>query len=1006
MPIAKPLREVFDKAFFVGTMFAIDPLINTLAAAAPGFAKELEGVDTTVQLKLRDDTRGRFLTIRNGRVSGRNGVHPGAEVEMIFEDLAVARRVMMGEMLGKTKDFVDAAKNTALILNGPDEKAMWFSSLLLKIFSFDILYLGNYGMEMPNGEKRYVTGTNGGPVFVYVKDGKIVRTTPIELSAEDAEGWTIEAHGKKFTPPRRMTVAPYGIAWKSLVYSEDRLLYPMKRVDWDPDGERHPENRGKSGYERISWDKAAEIVAKEIVRVRQTYGPGAVLWSRSSHHNWGSVGYFTSAASRFFNCIGASSTLMNPDSWEGWAWGGVHHFGNSARRGGMEPYNTVEDCLKNAEMIVFWSSDPETTAGVYGAQEGTVRREWFKRLGIPVVHIDPYCNSTAAFMGGRWIAPRPATDAAMALAIANVWLKAGTYDKKFVADRTLGLETWSRYILGETDGVDKTPEWQEPITGVAARTVRALAEEWAKRKTYLSCGGIPGFGGACRTAYGTEWARAMACLNALQGFGKPGVNFGGLQYGTPLDTRSYFPGYASGGFSGDYLGSGAGVTLYNRMPQSPSVNSEYQKVPRLRLPEAIITGHAEAYAYDNYCVHGQFRKVTYPAPGHEPVRMYYRYGGSYLGTQPESNRFVDMYQSANLECVVSQGVWMEGETRFADLILPACTNFERWDIGEAGHCGGYIDKSFLQNNFRIVHMQHKCIEPLGESKSDFDIFQMIANKLGLWQVYSEGNNEFDWVRRLFECSDLPKSVGWRSFMKKGYYVVPPLPENRRDPVAYNWFYESRKRDVPELSPLPSEYYGRYAEGLQTPSGKFEFEAQTLKRFDPNDPDRLPICTYHESWEGAQSPLHEKYPLQMISPHSKYSFHTMGDSKDSAINDIAEHRILIDGYRYWVIRMNPADAAARGLCRGELVEVFNDRGSVLCGLDTTERLPRGVVHSFESCADFRCLAEPGRSAEVNGCVNTLTSSRNIVAKAHGLSVNSCLVDVRKWEGGENPWKKCI
>lgn len=194
-------------------------------------------------------------------------------------------------------------------------------------------------------------------------------------------------------------------------------------------------------------------------------------------------------------------------------------------------------------------------------------------------------------------------------------------------------------------------------------------------------------------------------------------------------------------------------------------------------------------------------------------------------------------------------------------------------------------------------------------------------------------------------------------------------------MAYNWFYESRKRDVPELSPLPSEYYGRYAEGLQTPSGKFEFEAQTLKRFDPNDPDRLPICTYHESWEGAQSPLHEKYPLQMISPHSKYSFHTMGDSKDSGINDITEHRILIDGYRYWVIRMNPADAAARGLRRGELVEVFNDRGSVLCGLDTTERLPRGVVHSFESCADFRCLAEPGRSAEVNGCVNTLTSSRN-------------------------------
>ena len=54
----------------------------------------------------------------------------------------------------------------------------------------------------------------------------------------------------------------------------------------------------------------------------------------------------------------------------------------------------------------------------------------------------------------------------------------------------------------------------------------------------------------------------------------------------------------------------------------------------------------------------------------------------------------------------------------------------------------------------IIHMQHKCIEPLGESKSDFEIFQAIANRLGLWQVFSEGNAEYDWVRRIFDSSDL------------------------------------------------------------------------------------------------------------------------------------------------------------------------------------------------------------------------------------------------------------
>ena len=998
-------RGLFDKTFLIGTLFTLDVLLNTLASNVPKFAKELEGMEMSVQLKLRDNSRGRILFMRGGKVSGKNGIYPNADVEMVFEDETIARRVMLGQMLGKTKEFVSAAKNMQLVLNGPDDKAMWFSSLLLKVFAFDVLYLGNYGTSMPNGEKRYVTGTNGGPMFVYVKDGKLIRFTPIDLDDDDAEPWTIKAQGKEFKPPKRMTVSPYSVASKSMVYSKDRILYPMKRVDFDPNGERNPQNRGISGYERISWEEATDIVASEIKRVRRTYGPGAVLFCRSSHHLWGSIGYFTSASFRFFNCIGATTMLQNPDSWEGWAWGAVHHMGSTPRRGGLEPYNTVEDCMQNAEMIVFWSSDPESTSGVYGAQDGTIRRGWVKDLKMNVVHIDPYCNATAAFMGGRWIAPRPATDAALALAIANVWFENDTYDHKFVEDRTLGIDEWKEYVLGEKDGVPKTPEWQEPITGVEARVVRALAEEWGRKKTYLAAGGIPGFGGACRTAYGTEWARAMVCLAAMQGFGKPGSNFGGLQYGTPLDSRAFFPGYADGGFSGDF-NTGAGVNMYNRMPQSPSMSSERQMIPRLMLSDAILKGSTEAFSYDNFSVAGQFGKSRYPMPGHVGVKMCYRYGGSYYGTQPESNRFVEMYQSDGYEFVVNQSIWMEGEVRYADVILPACTNFERWDVGEAASCGGYIDKSFLQINHRLVHIQHKCIEPLGESKSDFDIYQAVANKMGMWQVFSEGNNEYDWVRRVYMATDVAKNVPWKTFLKKGYYVIPPLPENRRDKVAFNWFYEGRKRESPELIPLPSEYYGNYGEGLQTQSGRFEFACQSLKRFDPDDKERLPICTYIPSFEGAESELYKKYPLQMISPHSKYSYHTMNDGKGTGINDINEHRIKIDGYPYWVFRMNADDAAARGLKKGDLIEVYNDRGSVLCGLDTTERLPRGVVHSYEACADFRCLGIPGKSTEVNGCVNTLTSKRNLTKNSHGLSVNSCLVEARKWEGAENTWKSII
>jgi trimethylamine-N-oxide reductase (cytochrome c) len=99
----------------------------------------------------------------------------------------------------------------------------------------------------------------------------------------------------------------------------------------------------------------------------------------------------------------------------------------------------------------------------------------------------------------------------MAAAIAYVWLTEGTYDKEYIREHTHGFEKWKGYILGEEDGFAKTSEWAEKETGVPAREIRALAREWARRKTMLASGSALG-GGACRTAYGTEWARYMVTV--------------------------------------------------------------------------------------------------------------------------------------------------------------------------------------------------------------------------------------------------------------------------------------------------------------------------------------------------------------------------------------------------------------------------------------------------------------------------------------------------------------
>ncbi len=401
-------------------------------------------------------------------------------------------------------------------------------------------------------------------------------------------------------------------------------------------------------------------------------------------------------------------------------------------------------------MIVFWASDPETTSGSYGAQEGTVRRQWLKnpKLGIKVVHIDPYYNASAQFLPGKWFAPRPTTSPAMAMAIAYVWIKEGLYDKEYVASHTIGFDKWKAYLLGEEDGIPKTPEWQEAETGVPAKDVRALAREWGSKRVYLAPGGWGnGHGGACRNQTGIQWARTMVCLIAMQGLGKPGVNMGNLQWGCPIDFNFYFPGYADGGMSGDLEDTSMPVELYQRMPQLPTMNTPFQRIPRLFMPEAIIDGKAEGYPWVGKSIEHQFAKFSYPAPGHAPVKMLYKYGGSMIATMNNTHRHMRMYQSPNLEFVVNQSIWFEGEAKFADVILPACTNFERLDISEWAGLGGYAHHGHQQLNHRVIVFQAPAIAPMGESKSDYWIFNELCKRLGLANYFSEGVNEIDWVKR-------------------------------------------------------------------------------------------------------------------------------------------------------------------------------------------------------------------------------------------------------------------
>jgi len=127
---------------------------------------------------------------------------------------------------------------------------------------------GRQGPQPPTSSRQRRSGKHGqverltklqtgGPVFVDVEDGRIVRLTPIELGEDDKGDWTIEARGHAFTSPPQDHFSPHAQAQRSMIYSPKRILTPLSASTSILTESAHP-HRGVSGYEPISWDQALD----------------------------------------------------------------------------------------------------------------------------------------------------------------------------------------------------------------------------------------------------------------------------------------------------------------------------------------------------------------------------------------------------------------------------------------------------------------------------------------------------------------------------------------------------------------------------------------------------------------------------------------------------------------------------------------------------------------------------------------------------------------------------
>ncbi|MFC1901337.1 molybdopterin-dependent oxidoreductase [Chloroflexota bacterium] len=812
---------------------------------------------------------------------------------------------------------------------------------------------------------------------VDVKDGKIIRIRPLHYDAihnpEDfnpGNTWTIKARGKVFEPRMKTLLSPLGIAYKKRVYSPNRIMYPLKRVDWDPNGERNPQNRGKSKYVRISWDEAASIIAAEIKRIHKQYGPYAVLTQGGGHGETKTVHSAHGSGPLLLDHMGGYTIeVRQPDSWEGWFWGAKHVWGMEDGFGLMFPQtNVLKDVSENTEQLIFWGADPETTSWGFTGQAPSRFCYWFTKLGIKQVYISPDLNYAGAIHADKWIPVLPNTDAALHLAIAYTWMTEGTYDKEYLKTHAVGFDKYQDYVLGKEDGVAKTPEWAAKKCGVPEWTIKALARQWASRVTTIAhCYG----GGMIRSAYSTEPARLEVLNLAMQGVGKPGVNqirmlgdVAGRNGAYPWPTSEVWPDL------------------------KPAVR-ELRKVHKQALIKTLVPkGILSDKPISWYCigdagapVEEQFVKYTYPIPkeeGGSEIHMIWSDSPCWQTCWNRGNQFTDAIRSPKIEFFLVNHPWLENDTVYADIVLPSNTKMEEEDIGT----------DYWTSQFTLVYREGKCVEPLGESKSDYEAVGEVAKKLGIYEEYTGGKTVEEWIKLGYEVSGIKDMVTWEEMNEKGYYIVPVRTDWEKDTVGIRPFYED-----PEANPV------------KTPSGKIEFYSDKLAKSFPDDRERPPSPQWIEKGETHDERLSseraKKYPLLVMSNHGRWRVHAQHDDI-SWTREILTCKVKAwDGYNYEPVWINPEDAAARDIKTRDIVKVFNERGIVLCGALVWERIMPGVVYVDHGS---RCdVIIPGK-VDRGGAIN-LISPEGIVSKySAGQATSSYLVEVQKVAMSElEEWK---
>ncbi|MDM7999176.1 MAG: molybdopterin-dependent oxidoreductase [Dehalococcoidia bacterium] len=703
---------------------------------------------------------------------------------------------------------------------------------------------------------------------VHVKDGVATR-----VETDDGEEPQLRACAR-------------GRAYRRQVYAPDRLLYPLKRT-----GER-----GKGEFKRISWDEALDTVAGELKRVKETWGLRSILLHVYSGQSTGTLHSAYLTVCQLLRQFGGYTATWGGASAEGSV------FASRATFGTLSTGHTRDD-LENSRLIILWGCNPATS--IFGTNTSFYLAK-AKEAGARIVVVDPRYTDTAAVFADQWVPVRPATDTAMMAAMAYTMVSEQLHDQRFLDRYTTGFEEFRRYVMGEEDGVPKTPEWAEAKTGVPASVISTLAREYATMKpAALIPGMAPG-----RTAYGEQYHRTAATLAAMTG------NIG-IHGGNPA------------GFERGPVGSMVPPVAFDRTDATFEERLKALNIPQrlrtnvhvTRIWDAILKGQAGGYPSD--------------------IKMAYIAWANPLNQIPNVNKGTEALKK--LEFIVVHDQFMTATARFADVLLPATTLWERNDFARPWLSGPY----FLYLN--------KVIEPIREARSDIDIFRDLAHRLGLPPPFA-GLSEEQGIRMMVE--GMGDVVG----------EIPDFETFKRNGV------HKMKLPGPQLC-FKAEIEDPVKHPFPTLSGKIEIYSKVLAAL--KNAEVPPVPEYIEPWEGPGDPLAQKYPLQLITVHVKPRAHSCF-ANNPWLKEIEPQTL-------WISKQ---DARSRGIASGDSVRVFNDRGETIVPATVTERIMPGVVALGEG-AWYR---PDNKGRDRGGSVNVLT--RDTYSPGGAFPSNSALVQVER------------